>query len=580
MISKTPQFDNDLDKYFEDLVLDTDGGVWRTCRLSGEQFYIRPEDVDFCRRVRVPLPTLSPKERIRKKLAFHNSYNLFRVTSSFSDKSIVSQYPPHMPYPIFEHQIWFGEEWDPFKFGIGYEHGRDFFTQFKELQAKTPRPSLDVDNTNVESDYTNWSVRLKRCYLVFDSWQAEDSAYGIAIDDSKNCFDCFTTYNSDRCYDCFEATNMYQCFFSEYSNDCLDSSFLFDCRNCRNCFMCTNLRHKKYYFLNKPYTKEQYEEKIRQYNIGNIDVLRELQKQFDALKKQAIYKENHNERSVNSSGDYLKNSKNCHACFYALESENNAYSIGGLKIKDAYDSFGGAESEFIYDSHGGIRSYGLKFSFNIRESRNLEYCDLMVNCHDCFGCIGLKNKSFCILNKQYTENEYWQVVDEIKASMLKCEEYGEFFPQSICPIPYNISVATSYKGYDDIDFAKRYGYWIQEVPDTLQDVQGSVVSSRDLPKDIREVDDSLLNKIVFDEENKKQFRFVKAELDFYRKFNLPLPREHPTIRLRQKRKKFGTIILDFHERKCFKCKKSINSIYMPSYPEKVYCESCYNTEIV
>lgn len=579
-MSKTPNFDKVLEEYYKTLILDERGGQWRVCRFSDEKFYVRPEDIEFYRKIRVPLPTLSPKERIRKKISFHNSYNLFKVNSGFSGKSIVSQYPPNAPYPIYEHQIWFGGEWDAQDFGIEYDGFRNFFEQFKELQNKVPRPSLDVDNTNSESEYTNWSVGLKRCYLVFDSWRAEDSAYSIAIDESRNCFDSFDVMRSESCRDGFQDDKLFRCFYAEYCRDCMDSSFIYDCRDCSNCFLCSNLRHKSYCFRNEQLSKEEYLKKMEKVNLGDADVLKGLIDEFSELKTKSIHRENHNEKSADSTGDYIKNSKNCRNCFYSLDSENNAYSIGGVKIRDSYDSFGGINSELIYDSHGGINSSNLKFSFNIRESRNLEYCDLLTNCRNCFGCIGLGNKSFCILNKQFTEDEYWKKIDEIKSEMMDGGMYGEFFPVSVHPIPYNISVATSYGGYDDIETAGKFGYWIEEVGSADSALAGEFVDSRDLPKDIRNVGDEILDKIIFDSVSGKRFRYIRKELDFCRRFGLALPEVHPNVRLEKLRKKYGSIALEFYDRPCMKCGKNMQSVYAPDRKEIVYCESCYNAEVV
>jgi len=57
MTSKTPKFDQALDEYFSKLELDEKGGQWRVCRFSGEKFYVRLEDVEFYKKMRVPLPT-------------------------------------------------------------------------------------------------------------------------------------------------------------------------------------------------------------------------------------------------------------------------------------------------------------------------------------------------------------------------------------------------------------------------------------------------------------------------------------------------------------------------------------------
>ena len=65
MPTKTPQFDKALGEYFAKLELDEKGGQWRICRFSGEKFYVRPEDIEFYKKMRVPFPTLSPLERRR-----------------------------------------------------------------------------------------------------------------------------------------------------------------------------------------------------------------------------------------------------------------------------------------------------------------------------------------------------------------------------------------------------------------------------------------------------------------------------------------------------------------------------------
>src|SRR3989304_5871716 len=100
MQSKTPNFDRALDGYFSKLELDKKGGQWRVCRFSGEKFYVRPEDIKFYKKMRVPLPTMSPNERLRLLLSSWNSYFLFNSTSAFSGKKIVTQFPPNTDEPL------------------------------------------------------------------------------------------------------------------------------------------------------------------------------------------------------------------------------------------------------------------------------------------------------------------------------------------------------------------------------------------------------------------------------------------------------------------------------------------------
>ncbi len=48
------------------------------------------------------------------------------------------------------------------------------------------------------------------------------------------------------------------------------------------------------------------------------------------------------------------------------------------------------------------------------------YCKLLTGCQNCFGCISLRNASYCILNKQYTKEEYEALVPQIIEHMSKC----------------------------------------------------------------------------------------------------------------------------------------------------------------
>lgn len=63
------------------------------------------------------------------------------------------------------------------------------------------------------------------------------------------------------------------------------------------------------------------------------------------------------------------------------------------------------------------------FSYNCWTSSELAYC---IDCYDtknCFGCIGLRNKQYCILNKQYTKEQYEELVPKIIEHMTKTGEW-------------------------------------------------------------------------------------------------------------------------------------------------------------
>lgn len=578
MPPKTPQFDTALDAYFAGLKLDGHGGQRRTCAVSGEEFYVRPEDIAFYKQMRVPPPTLSPTERIRRKLAFLPYGHFFHVRSAHSGKTILSQYPPSTPFPIYEHQIWFGNGWDPTVYAHSYDHAQPFFAQFDQWQRVIPRPNLNVDKTNVNSEYTSHSSWLKDCYLVFGAAKSEGCSYGDALINCRDCIDCATIANCDSCYDALESDDCWKCAHIAFSKNCRESTFLYDCRGCTHCFGCTNLRNKSYFFFNEQLTREAYEKHLAAINLGDRAVRKRYAKQFAELVARAIHKENRNDRALNSFGEYLRGTKNGYMCFHAWGGEDIAYCAGGINVRDSYDIAGGQRTEFSYDSFGGTENYNMRFCAQNRNCTDIEYSIACQNCRNCFSSIGLRNKSFCIFNKQYNEDEYWRLVDTIKTQMLERVEYGEFFPPQLTQIPYNFSLATAYEGYDDIKTAQRYGYAVKESLLVTQ-TQTDATDVATLPADIADVTDDIIGKPLRNCAHNRDFIITRSEFGFYRKHGIPLPLHHPLERLQALRRRIGPVIFRTYERPCARCGKTMQTTYAPTRPEIVWCEGCYNSEI-
>jgi CxxC-x17-CxxC domain-containing protein len=342
-----------------------------------------------------------------------------------------------------------------------------------------------------------------------------------------------------------------------------------------NCFGGVNLRNKKYVFLGAQLTKKEYENRISSINLGDYLILEDYRKKFLELKKGAIHPALENKNVVNSVGAFIENCKDCYYTYYLYECERCAYTVGCLAYKDSYDVFGGTHGEKCYElfTISTQNNFNVKFSHQIDESRDIEYCELMRNCHNCFGCLGLHNKSFCVFNKQYSEKDYWELVDLIKFKMLTDGEYGEFFSPKYSLIPYNISTAAYLRGFDDINVAAKFGYIVEDVRPKSAEVK-ELINSSQLPNDIKDVGDSILEKIIFDKDNDKKFQITPYELSFYRKYNLPLPRIHPFHRMK-KRSDYWYIRMNFFEAICANCGRKMVSYFNPGGAEKVYCLECY-----
>ena len=192
----------------------------------------------------------------------------------------------------------------------------------------------------------------------------------------------------------------------------------------------------------------------------------------------------------------------------------------------------------------------------------------------CFGCVGLRKKKYCILNKQYTKEEYDKLKSEIISDMKKRGEYGKFLPLYLAPCDYNFSNAVVY--FPEIireEVIKRGGYWSEE---DLSSHDG--ISSLELPDSIADTQPSITFQALICPESNFRFNISPAEYDFHKRKNFALPRLHFDLRMLQKARK--TAILQSYPYKCFYCGKDTNTYYPPEWGyKKIACEECYKQNI-
>ena len=156
-----------------------------------------------------------------------------------------------------------------------------------------------------------------------------------------------------------------------------------------------------------------------------------------------------------------------------------------------------------------------------------------------FGCVGLRNKQYCIFNKQYTKEEYEKLVPRIIAQMNEVPyrdkkgmtyRYGEFFPPELSPFAYNETIAQEYFPLTKEEALEKGYAW--KDPKTLQ--YGITMAAEKIPDHIKDIDDSILKEIIgcahggqCAEGCTAAFKVIPQELKFYQTANLPLPRLCP-----------------------------------------------------
>ena len=562
----------------------------KQCQNCKKDFAIEPDDFGFYEKIKVPPPTWCPECRMIRRLMWRNEHSLFRRPNGENNsETLISVFHPDTKFITYDKEMWWSDKWDACDYGMDYDFSKPFFEQFKTLMEKVPHLALS-DSKSVNSRFCNVSVEMKNSYLISAGWGCEDSMYCNRISRCKFTHDSYICYSSEFGYENVYCRGSNKLFFSRESENCIESYFLYDCRNCQNCILCTNLRNKNYCIENVQYSKEEYDKKKKELKINTRLGIEEAKKKFEELWQNAFHKHLKLVNTSNVIGDNVFNSRNCYYVFdLEGEAENVKYANWGTKVlKDAYDVGPGCgdRSELIYEGIStGVANNKLFFNAIVWYSNNIYYSFMLNNCRDCFGCAEMNGKQYCILNKQYTKEEYEELVPKIIEQMKKMPYvdkqgrsygFGEFFPPEISPFAYNETCAQDYFPIDK-KIAKEKGYLWREY---VSGVYKTTIKGKDLPQSIAEVDDSILDQVIECEITKKPFKILEQELNFYRRLDLPLPSIHPDERHNRRLKLRNPMIL--RKRMCYFGDKEIDTTYLPESeggPEKVVCTEHYKKEI-
>ena len=541
-----------------------------------------------------------------RRMAWREEKSLYHDICKLCGKAILSIHHPSGPFTVFCRECWYSDKWDPLDYGRDYDFSKPFFAQYRELMEAVPRPALTGTNV-VDSDFSHACESCKNCYLVFWSFFSKDSQYCYALLLSQGSFDCYITDNSDHAYESLHSNRLYRVRYGYFSDECLESAFLFDCVGCSDCFGCVSLRKQKYTVFNKKLSKSEYAKEMEYWDLGSYAKLQEAKKKFRELYLATPHRYAHVLNSYDVSGDVIRDSKNCKMCFSALDGVENCKHlyVGGLSLKDSYDvSGGGDSSELLYEVFGVTQGQRCLFSVGGRGSIDITYCDWAANCADLFGCIALKNKRHCILNKQYSKEEYEALLPKIRSHMDampytdalgRTYAFGEFFPMELSAYAYNESFAFPFYKKTRAETLAQGLLW-RESEERSYEIS---VRPEDLPDHINDVEDGILKEIIgcehaappalgCNEQCLTAFRVTKEELAFYRNMRVALPRLCPNCRSAERLRWRHNF--DLYRRQCMcsgkhfhssgPCPNEFETTFAPDRPEIVYCGECYRAEFL
>lgn len=576
----------------------------KQCKNCHKDFIIHPRDFSFYERIKVPPPTFCPECRCIRRMVYRNERNLYKRVCDITGKNIISIYRADCLYTICDKDYYFSDAFDPFTYGFVYDSNQKFFDQFYEFAKKVPMTSLFVRNSE-NCDYNQDMGGAKNCYLSFRTHNSQNMLYTYRGNHSSDCTDCFQAVeNSEFVYECVNVTTCSNSQFIHFCEKCSDSAFLYNCVGCVDCFMCIDLRNKQCCYKNEQYSREDYKKIIDSYSLNTYEGQQKALAEFYDFIKKFPRKNLTNLKSENILGDNIVESKNAYNVFNVKKIENSSYIWDSKRFSDSMDAYSGMSTELTYEATATTgHSSNCHFCIRVYDgSRDCEYSWFLQNCSNCFSCIGLKDKEYCIFNVQYNKEEYFTLLEQIKSRMVADQEYGEFFPLYMSPFPYNDTVAHEYFPKNE-NWANEKGMkW-----GSLEEKNYTITKTFDiLPDDIKEIDDSILQEVISCKHNgdcahgcTKAFRIVADELAFYRRRNLPIPRECPNCRYyRRLAYRNPTTLREtvcmcageelsndiykntvVHEHGTSLCGKTLNTTIPDSNGLLIYCEECYKKEV-
>lgn len=574
----------------------------KQCQNCRNDFTVESRDFAFYEKMELPVPSWCPDCRLQRRFSLRNERSFYRTTCGLCNKIMLSTYSPESSVTVvYCPECWWSDKWNPFDYAREYDFSKPFFEQYFEFKKTIPHEALYQANF-VNSEYANFGFNYKDCYLMSGGSDNEKIYYGNMIFNSTDSFDILASNHLELCYETIQSYRSSQLRYCFGCEDSSDLAMCIDCRGCVSCFGCVGLHNKQYHIFNKPYSKSEYEKIIADLSLDKYSSIEELKKQSHGFAITLPYRFTRSRNAVESRGEGIENSKNALDAFYVSDAEDIRYGFTLVKVKDSYDisciGKGGEQLYEIISSFGGSHQIGgVRSLFDT----NSLYCEDCHNCNDIVASSGLQKKSYCIFNKQYSKSEYEELLPKIIEHMKsmpyfdakgRSHAFGDFWPIELSPFFYNETKAQEYFPLTK-DQVLAEGYTWKESGENKYVITCTVDQ---LPDSIHDCPDSIVDDIIecyhggrCNDGCSKAFKILRQELEFYRRMNIPLPRLCPTCRHMERIHQQNPLQLWHRSCMCDKkghqhgdstCANEFETPYSPERPEIVYCEKCYQQEVV
>ncbi len=150
--------------------------------------------------------------------------------------------------------------------------------------------------------------------------------------------------------------------------------------------------------------------------------------------------------------------KNCQYCFHGYKLYDSLYAIHAWG-QTLVDCLYVTESENCYECVECTKCYGSTYLIEGNNSTNCHFSALLSSCTDCFGCVGLTNKKYCIFNKQFSKGDYFEKLEELKKEPSEKILTHMFDLKKQIPHPASQQANTENCPYGNYIYDSKNSYW-------------------------------------------------------------------------------------------------------------------------
>jgi hypothetical protein len=365
----------------------------------------------------------------------------------YKGKTIITPFHSDVGIPLIDPEAWTSGRQTNLGVGEKYDPSKPFLPQLFALCRTAARPWHMHDPRSQDSPWASYDLSMHEAYGTYAGAVCSRVSYCDFCIECENCADCLgciRLQNSVECVQCVDSDRLRVC------NRCEDSFELIacrDCRDCHDCVGCVGLQHASYYWFNEQLTEGEYKLRINELMRARSEEVMELIQQFVEHSKRFPVSSGRQFETQTSIGDDLAFTNRVSGV--SLASCVDIRSSAGVALAERGDCL--LFCQKIEDSQASIFCVDCS---HVRASVCMEACsrifmgELLIDCHNCIGCVGLRHTSYAILNHVYEKEEYFQlarkIYEEVRPLLSVPERWSELVPVECTPFAYDRSLAGTF----------------------------------------------------------------------------------------------------------------------------------------